>query len=117
MTANATATFNDDGTTCSFGPCVTSWYLDCPDGRGSFADRTGNAISVTTGDGVGVDVNTTGASQPFNCEYRPARVWHVRSVHVTSPRRGMGLSRCPILLTRNLTLNAVNGPGRKRARP
>lgn len=71
-TAGATVTLDSSGTTCPGGGCVTSWALDCPEGRGSFANRTGSAINITTGDSVGVDINTTGASQPFNCECRTA---------------------------------------------
>lgn len=69
-TAGTSPVLNSDGTVCPGGDCSTFWSLSCPDGRGSFANRSGNSVTVTTGGNSSYNVNTAGASQPFNCELR-----------------------------------------------
>lgn len=67
-TAGGSGHFDNSGTTCPAGGCTTYWSLSCPEGRGSFVNRTGNSITVTTGTSNSADVNTAGATSPFICE-------------------------------------------------
>lgn len=62
---------NNSGTTC-FGVCTTFWDLSCPDGRGSFANRSGDSILVTIGGNSSYDVDVAFAPAAFSCE---ARAW------------------------------------------
>lgn len=71
-TAGSAAVFNNNGTECP-GNCTTLWSLTCPGGRGAFANRTGDAIAVTTGGNNSYDVNTAGAGGGFSCESGGAR--------------------------------------------
>lgn len=59
--------FNSNGTSCPTGNCSSLWALSCPNSRGSFANRTGDSITVAIGRNSSYDVNAASASGPFNC--------------------------------------------------
>lgn len=67
-TAGTPLTLSGSGTTCPTGNCTTYWSLACPNSRGSFANRTGASIMVTSGGNASFDINTAGASSAFDCE-------------------------------------------------
>lgn len=67
-TGTSSVTLTNAGTSCPGGNCTTTWALSCPDDRGSFANRTGSSISVSVGSGGSFDIDTAGATEPFNCE-------------------------------------------------
>lgn len=84
-TGVSSVTLTNEGTSCPAGNCTTTWALSCPDDRGSFSNRTGSSISVSVGSGGSFDIDTTGATEPFNCE------WGVAWQHGGCRRSGVSL--------------------------
>lgn len=74
-------------TTCAAGGCTTCWSLACPDGRGTIGCAAQSTLAITTGEGDGYTVNTTGAGGPFNCEF--ARLHTARYVSAAWCQQGV----------------------------
>lgn len=87
---NGAATLTNNGTACPRGGCTTYWDLACPGGRGSFVNRTGDAVTITVGASNGsADVFVAGAMAVFNCELAArnargamCRAWLWQHAHV-----------------------------------
>lgn len=68
--ADGAVALSSNGSSCPWGGCTSYWSLTCPDGRGSFANRSGDAVTITVssiGNGS-ADVSVAGAKAAFNCE-------------------------------------------------
>lgn len=69
-TTGSNAVLTNNGTSCPRGNCTTLWSMTCPSERGSFANRTGDSVTITIGANNTFDVDAAGATEPFNCEER-----------------------------------------------